>query len=96
MIDAAARRPGGLRSWLAGRTLRGRLIAGLLALLAVACSGVGLVTYIALRGFLFHGLDEQLTAAKMRYVGCVQNRGGPPPPPDYDERPPRQVPNCGN
>jgi two-component system OmpR family sensor kinase len=96
MNDAAARRPGGLRSWLAGRTLRGRLIAGLLALLAVACAGVGLVTYIALRGFLFHGLDEQLTAATMRYVGCVQNRGGPPPPPDYDDRPPRQVPNCGN
>ncbi len=95
MNDAAARQPG-LRSWLAGRTLRGRLIAGLLALLAVACAGVGLVTYIALRGFLFHGLDEQLTAAKIRYVGCVQDKGGPPPPPDYDERPPRQVPNCGN
>ncbi len=99
MNDAAARgrRRDGLRSWLAGRTLRGRLIAGLLALLAVACAGVGLVTYLALRGFLFHGLDQQLGAAKMRYVDCVQHRGGPPPPPDYDDaRPPRQVPNCGN
>jgi two-component system OmpR family sensor kinase len=90
------RRPGGLRSWLAGRTLRGRLIAGLLALLALAGAFVGLVTYLALRGFLFHQLDQQLSAAKARYVGCVQNRGGPPPPPDYDESPPPKVPNCGN
>jgi len=88
--------PGGLRSWLAGRTLRGRLIAGLLALLAVACACVGLVTYIALRGFLFHGLDQQLSAAEKRYVGCVQDRGGPPPPPDHDEYPPPKVPHCGN
>jgi two-component system, OmpR family, sensor kinase len=93
---AAVRRRGGLSSWLAGRTLRGRLIAGLLALLAVACAGVGLVTYIALRGFLFHGLDEQLSAASTRYVGCVQNKGGPPPPPDYDDAPPRPVQHCGN
>ncbi len=89
-------RPGGLRSWLAGRTLRGRLIAGLLALLAVACACVGLVTYIALRGFLFHGLDEQLSAAKARYVDCVRHRGGPPPPPDYDDSARPQVPHCGN
>ncbi len=98
MSDAAARGPqrGRLSSWLAGRTLRGRLIAGLLALLAVACAAVGLVTYLALRGFLFHGLDQQLGAAKMRYVDCVQHKGGPPPPPDYDDQPPQQVPNCGN
>ena len=29
------------------RTLRGRLIAGLVALLAVACASVGVVTYFA-------------------------------------------------
>ena len=44
----AARRPGHGR-WLAGRTLRGRLIAGLVALLALACAAVGLVTYVALQ-----------------------------------------------
>ena len=33
-----------LRHWLAGRTLRGRLIAGLVALLAVACAAVGIGT----------------------------------------------------
>src|SRR6266702_6067217 len=93
---SAGTRPGGLHSWLAGRTLRGRLIAGLLALLAVACACVGLVTYIALRGFLFHGLDQQLSAAEMRYVSCVQHRGGPPPPPDYDDALRPNVPHCGD
>src|SRR6266536_987296 len=94
--QAGSRWGGRLRSWLAGRTLSARLIAGLLALLAVACACVGLVTYVALRGFLFHGLDGQLSAAKARYVNCVQHRGGPPPPPDYDDAPPPQVPHCGN
>jgi len=70
------RRAGWLRSWLAGRTLRGRLIAGLLALLFVACAAVGVVTYVALHGFLIGQLDDQLKAASDRYVACVN---GPPP-----------------
>src|SRR6266542_986554 len=41
-------------------------------------------------------IDGQLSAAKARYVNCVQHRGGPPPPPDYDDAPPPQVPHCGN
>jgi two-component system, OmpR family, sensor kinase len=70
---------GRLRRWLAGRTLRGRLIAGLLALLFVACATVGVVTYLALRGFLLGQLDDQLTAASARYEECVNGpRGGPP------------------
>jgi len=76
---AAGRQGARLRRWLAGRTLRGRLITGLVALLAVACAAVGLVTYLALRGFLFQQLDEQLMAAAQRYAACVQSRGGPPP-----------------
>jgi len=59
MSDAghgAGRRPGAFRRWLGRRTLRGRLIAGLLALLAVACAAIGLVTYVGLR----HGLMSQL------------------------------------
>jgi len=62
--------------WLAGRTLRARLIAGLLALLFVACAAVGVVTYLSLRGFLFGQLDDQLQAASSRYAMCVN---GPPP-----------------
>jgi two-component system OmpR family sensor kinase len=61
--------------WLARRTLRGRLIAGLLALLAVACAAVGLVTYAALHGALLKQLDVQLRAASQRYETCLH---GPP------------------
>jgi two-component system OmpR family sensor kinase len=67
-----------LRRWLAGRTLRGRLIAGLLSLLAVACACVGIVSYFAVRGFLFAQLDQQLAAAAARYTSCVSDKGGPP------------------
>jgi len=34
------------------RTLRGRLIAGLVALLAIACATVGVVTYFSVQGSL--------------------------------------------
>jgi two-component system, OmpR family, sensor kinase len=71
-----------MRRWLAGRTLRGRLIAGLVALLFVACAAVGVVTYLSLHGFLLGQLDDQLQAASMRFTTCVD---GPPPgsqPPD--------------
>jgi len=65
--------------------LRGRLIAGLLALLAVACAAVGLVTYVALHSALLNQLDTQLMAASQRYEKCLQ---GPPPDADSDLRPP--------
>jgi two-component system, OmpR family, sensor kinase len=73
---------GGLRGWLAGRTLRGRLIAGLVALLFVACAAVSVVTYVGLHGFLLGQLDDQLAAASTRYTTCVD---GPPP----GDQPPR-------
>jgi two-component system OmpR family sensor kinase len=67
--------------WLARRTLRGRLIAGLLALLAVACAAVGAVTYVSLHGYLLGQLDQQLVQANMRYQACL---GLPPPGHDHD------------
>ena len=82
MTDAAR---GGLRGWLAGRTLRGRLITGLLALLFVSCAAVGMVTYVSLHGFLLGQLDSQLQAASTRFTTCVD---GPPPggrPPDAND-----------
>jgi len=62
------RRPG---RWLAGRTLRGRLVAGLLALLAIACATVGAVTYAHLHAVLMNQLDQQLTLSSQRYAYCV-------------------------
>jgi two-component system, OmpR family, sensor kinase len=71
---------GGLRRWLAGRTLRTRLIAGLVALLFVACAGIGVVTYAALNRALLNQVDNQLTEASQRYTNCLH----PPPHPDND------------
>jgi two-component system, OmpR family, sensor kinase len=64
------------RRWLAGRTLRGRLIAGLLGLLALACASIGAVTYAHLHSVLISGLNSELRQANARYVDCLQ---GPPP-----------------
>jgi two-component system OmpR family sensor kinase len=81
------------RRWLARRTLRGRLIAGLLTLLLVACAAVGIVTYIALHGALMSQVDQQLANASQRYAHCEEGGaqdgqdqenvpgGGPPHPP---------------
>ena len=70
--SALASRPS---RWLAARTLRGRLIAGLLALLAVACATVGFVTYTHLHSVLLGQLDAELAGASSRYNGCLT---GPP------------------
>jgi two-component system OmpR family sensor kinase len=67
--------------WLSRRTLRGRLIAGLLALLAVACAAIGAVTYVSLHGYLLNQLDQQLVQASGRYQACL---GHPPPGHDSD------------
>jgi two-component system OmpR family sensor kinase len=68
-------RMSGPRRWLAGRTLRARLIAGLLALLFVACAAVGAVTYIVLRGSMLSQLDQQLHAASGQFSHCEQTMG---------------------
>ena len=52
-----------IRGWLAGRTLRTRLTAGVLILLVVSCAGIGIATSITLQGFLVTRLDQQLTEA---------------------------------
>ncbi len=51
--------------------MRARLIAGLVALLALACATVGAVTYVALRSALLNQLDGQLAAASQRYLHCL-------------------------
>jgi two-component system OmpR family sensor kinase len=56
------------------RTLRGRLIAGLVALLAVACASVGLVTYFAVRGALTRELNSQLQTATSLARNCWEGQ----------------------
>ena len=68
--------------WLAARTLRGRLVAGLLVLLALACATVGAVTYAHLQSVLTNNLNSELQLANMRFVDCLQ--GPPPGSPDDD------------
>ena len=67
------------------RTLRGRLIAGLVALFAIGCATVGVVTYFAVQGELSRGLDNDLqTATGLAYKCWEQqydgkNSDGPAP-----------------
>ncbi len=72
----ARRTPPGRRHVGWPRTLRARLIAGLLALLAVACAAVGLATYLVLHKALISQVDGQLSAASTRYGQCLET-GGP-------------------
>ncbi len=58
--------------WLASRTLRGRLIAGLVTLLALACAAVGLVTYLVLHKALISQLNTQLAATSNQYGQCLE------------------------
>ena len=90
--DAAQERPAAARPGRLGpRTLRGRLIAGLLALLAVACAAIGLTTYVALHKALMSQLDQQLSAVSLRYGNCLETgtMGASSDPPG-DGQPPGQ------
>jgi two-component system, OmpR family, sensor kinase len=81
-----------MKGWLARRTLRGRLIAGLMLLLVVASAVVGGVSYFATSRFLLNQLDDQLQASARLYAIACHQHGGPFPdggsadggPPDND------------
>jgi two-component system, OmpR family, sensor kinase len=59
------------------RTLSGRLIAGLVTLLAIACAGVGVVTYFAVQRTLADDLHNQLQAATNTVNNCLDYELGP-------------------
>ncbi|MDQ2880529.1 MAG: HAMP domain-containing histidine kinase [Actinomycetota bacterium] len=52
-------------------SLRARLVAALLALLALAGVVVGVVTAVALHAFLLHRLDAQLYGSRDRFAGAL-------------------------
>jgi two-component system OmpR family sensor kinase len=54
--------------WFDRRTLRFRLLASVMALVAGACLVLGIVTVFAMRAFLIGQLDHQLVAAGDRHV----------------------------
>jgi len=63
-------------------SLRARLLAGLIGLLAAVCIVVGVVTAIALHKYLIGQLDDQLNAAASRAAGMKHDGQNPFPPPD--------------
>src|SRR5579871_5040215 len=100
--EQAAPHRGRLRRWLAGWTLRARLIAGLIALFAVASAGVGLVTTAELSGFLLNRLDQQVNSAGQELSHLIEDAQpdgggtgiGPGQGPGQDVEPTN--PNCHN
>jgi len=81
--------------WLARRTLRGRLVAGLLILLALACAVVGGATYFAVNRFLLIQLDDQLQASARLYAAACQHHDGGPTGGIPDEGGGPGRPGCG-
>ncbi|MFC8616405.1 ATP-binding protein [Micromonospora purpureochromogenes] len=84
-----------LRSWLAGRSLRTRLVAAVVALLALVSIAIGGLTTVALRHFLIGQVDNQLTADDRRQQEPppwfrqfaerqrADNQRAPEPPPGF-------------
>lgn len=77
-----------LRRWWTARTLRWRLIAGLLVLLLATCAAIGIATTLALHSFLIQRLDQQLADAGPRLAFSLEHdnsggRGGAPT--DFDD-----------
>ncbi|MEV7542512.1 HAMP domain-containing sensor histidine kinase [Streptomyces sp. NPDC089915] len=65
------------------RTLRSRLTAGLVLLLALACLAVGAATVLTLETFLVNQLDQQLAASGGRFAASLEHDEKP----DADNRP---------
>src|ERR1700759_2594103 len=63
------------RSW----SLRARLLATQIVLLALVCAAIGVCTELALQRFLMNQLDDRLAETGPRSVGLFEF--GPPPPP---------------
>ena len=55
------------------RSLRARLISGLLVLLALACAAVGVATALALHSFLVSKVDQQLVQSGVRYAQSLEH-----------------------
>jgi two-component system, OmpR family, sensor kinase len=66
-------------------TLRARLTAGLVVLLAISSAAVGVAAVVELNGFLTGRLDQQLREAGVRFPASLEHGGTPPSDHDGDE-----------
>src|SRR6476620_11536897 len=73
--DPGRRRFRSPRSW----SLRARLLASQIILLALVCAAIGAGTAFALQRFLMNQLDDRLAETGRRSTGLFEF--GPPPPP---------------
>jgi len=71
------------RTW----SLRARLLASQIALLALVCAAIGVGTEFALQRFLTNQLDERLAQTGRRSVGLFDFGPPPSPPPDMGSMP---------
>ncbi|HEX5349899.1 MAG TPA: ATP-binding protein [Pseudonocardiaceae bacterium] len=67
-------------------SLRARLVAALLALLALVGVVVGVVTAVELHAFLLHRLDAQLAGSRDRFAGALAGPLAGSRPPSNDRR----------
>ncbi|MFN8071628.1 MAG: ATP-binding protein [Mycobacterium sp.] len=74
-------------------SLRARLLAGQIALLAVVCLGIGAATETALHRYLVRELDNQLLQITQR-SSMMERRPPPPPPPWEPGSPPPLAPRA--
>ncbi|MFJ8789194.1 sensor histidine kinase [Streptomyces sp. NPDC102462] len=75
----------GLRRLPWPRTLRARLCAGLVVLLAVSCAAVGVAAVVELDGFLTRRLDQQLADVGSRLPASLEHQALVPSDHDGDE-----------
>ena len=67
-------------------TLRGRLIAGLVALLAIGCATVGVTTYFQARDSLLRQVGAQLQLATGLWYDCLSGNSDPGQSPGHGRR----------
>lgn len=75
-----------LRALPRPHTLRARLTAGLVVLLAVSCAAVGVAAVIELDGFLTGRLDQQLTEVGTQFPASLEHKGQTLTDHDADDR----------
>jgi two-component system OmpR family sensor kinase len=88
-MSSSPRADGGRSRFRSPRTwsLRARLLASQIILLALVCAAIGVGTEFALQRFLTNQLDERLAETGRRSVGLFEFGSAPAPPPDMGSMP---------